>query len=79
MTMEVKVRESRIDLTSWVIIEKSVLSNEPRRRGPRELRSMEGSMGPRAFTVKSQRIWPTLTGGRKGTSGVLRRADDGNF
>jgi len=35
--------------TSGVSMEKRVLSKFPRRRGPREGRSMEGSIGPRAM------------------------------
>jgi len=50
-----------IDWKSWVTIEKRVLSNVPRRRGPRESRWMAGSMGPKAYE-KVQEIYYRETG-----------------
>jgi hypothetical protein len=60
---------------SWVSIEKRVLSNVPRRRGPRESREMAGSVGPKAYK-NAQRIYIRGTGSN--TIGVLCCANDGD-
>ncbi len=43
----------KTSFTSSVSIEKRVLSKGPRRSGPRESRSMAGSVGPSAAKTKS--------------------------
>ena len=48
MMMDVGLFERRRDSTAGVSMEKRVLSNVPRKRSPRDARSIAGSVGPSA-------------------------------